>query len=166
VANALKAEKRALRPYCPVSEAFRCSADAGWEDGSPRSAKNLFAGIGTSYKYNDTPWWIETQQSQADPFLGLSEKPVAWVPDPSRFILLHEPPALPNDNAGPPATWTIWHYRRGPGSVQSPTKIKTKVVSPILFVDGHSTVHDFTKAVKSQWPAEPTANWIWYKPAK
>ena len=34
------------------------------------------------------------------------------------------------------------------------------------FNDGHAGSHDFTKALKTdpEYPYEPTANWIWYKP--
>jgi hypothetical protein len=86
-------------------------------------------------------------------------------PAPARFILLHERPALPYyDPAG--STWTAWHFSRGLSSFHSAIDVRQEVVSPILFVDGHAAKHDFTKAVKSDWPAEPTANWVWYKPAR
>jgi prepilin-type N-terminal cleavage/methylation domain-containing protein len=159
--NLLPATDRALWRYARSQELFHCPADGGYE-----TFKNLFLDVGTSYKYNDDPWWNETKLPMADPNKGISEKPMAWVPDPTHFILLHEPPALPYDEEGPPGTWTIWHLSRGPNSVHSRDAIKTKVISPILFVDGHVKVLDFTKSVKSSWPAEPTPEWIWYKPAR
>jgi prepilin-type N-terminal cleavage/methylation domain-containing protein len=152
---ALPATDRALWPYTRTLTLFHCPADQG----------GLFQLTGTSYKYNDSPWW-NTQKPQADPLKGLSEKPMQWVPEPARFILLHEPPALPlaTQYGGP--TWSIWHFFRGTSVVHSARDLQQQVVSPILFVDGHVAMHDFTAAVKSIWPAEPTANWIWYKQAR
>lgn len=167
--TALPAEGRPLWRYAPAAEVFRCAADAGLDavPDWPR-AKNLFVSVGTSYQYNVYPWSHEYRVTPSDPFKGVTEKPVAWVPDPSRYILMHEPSAMPYKQNGPsdPGTWAVWHYRRGPGSVHSPAQIKSKVVSPVLFVDGHAAAHDFTKAVKSKWSAEATADWIWYKPLR
>ena len=41
-------------------------------------------------------------------------------------------------------------------------------ISPILFVDGHTAVHNFSKAltVDPLFPYEETKDWIWYKPAE
>ncbi len=90
---------------------------------------------------------------------------MTWIPGPSRFVLLHEPPALPYDGDGPDAAgWAVWHLKRGASTMRSRNAIPGKVVSPILFVDGHAKTLDFTKSVKSDWPAEPTADCIWYKP--
>jgi alpha-beta hydrolase superfamily lysophospholipase len=43
-----------------------------------------------------------------------------------------------------------------------------KFISPILFVDGHTSIHDFSKAVKGSpdYPYEPTEKWVWYKSAE
>jgi prepilin-type N-terminal cleavage/methylation domain-containing protein/prepilin-type processing-associated H-X9-DG protein len=165
--QALPATNRPLWYYARTSAVFHCPADKIGEPtpGVPLSITELFQLIGTSYKYNDSPWW-NTLELQADPVNGLSEKSFSWVPEPARFILLHEPPALPlaAQYGGP--TWNIWHFCHGTSVVHSAREIQQKVVSPILFVDGHVAVHDFTAAVKSTWPAEPTADWIWYKPAR
>lgn len=58
-----------------------------------------------------------------------------------------------------------WHYATGKGTVlQSELpRDPQKFISPVLFVDGHAASHDFTKAIKSQYPLEPTASWVWYK---
>ena len=165
--QALPATNRTLWPYIRASAAFHCPADriGTSEPDVPLYIKELFQLTGTSYKYNDSPWW-NTREPQADPVKGLSEKRLDWVPEPARFILLHEPPALPlaAQYGGP--TWSIWHLCRGTSVVHSAREVQQKVVSPILFVDGHVAVHDFTADVKSTWPAEPTAEWIWYKPAR
>jgi hypothetical protein len=34
----------------------------------------------------------------------------------------------------------------------------------VVFVDGHVKIHDFTASLKSSFPVDPTADWIWYKP--
>src|SRR5207247_1780757 len=119
---------------------------------------SIFHVIGTSYRYNTISWW-KTKETVADPDKGLTEKPTSWVPDPSLYILLSEPPATPmprNSTFYPGSTdlYFLWHFNRGPGTVHSTNDIHQKVVSPILFVDGHVFVHDFTKSVKSAWPAE------------
>ena len=97
---------------------------------------------------------------------GLTEKPLSWVPNPARFIPLNEFPPLPWAVTGPPYTWAIWQFCRGPSTVHSAADIHQKVFSAILFVDGHAKLHDFTQTVKSNWPAEETAEWIWYKPKR
>ncbi len=37
---------------------------------------------------------------------------------------------------------------------------------PVLFVDGHTKMHDFTRSLTEnpRYPYEPTKDWIWYKP--
>jgi prepilin-type processing-associated H-X9-DG protein len=41
-------------------------------------------------------------------------------------------------------------------------------VSPILFVDGHTAIHNFSRALKTDpyHPYEPTKDWIWYEPLR
>ncbi len=166
VSQALAATNRALWPYAPNPQSFHCPADRNGDppDFVPARDQQLFQLTGTSYKYNDLPWW-DTRLPQADAEKGISEKAIAWVPSPTRFILLHEWPALPlaEQYGGP--TWTIWHFCRGPSAADSAAEVTQKVISPVAFVDGHVAVHDFTAAVKSAAPAEETPNWIWYKPA-
>jgi prepilin-type processing-associated H-X9-DG protein len=157
---ALAATNRPLWAYARAPELFHCAADHGADLPQFMTFADTFRVTGTSYKYNDGPW-CDTAQPQADPAEGLAEKPAEWVPDPARFILLHEWPALPYNGT----TWTIWHFSRGLSTMHSANDVGQKVVSPILFVDGHVAKHDFTKAVKSPWPAEATADWVWYKPA-
>ena len=43
-----------------------------------------------------------------------------------------------------------------------------KFISPILFVDSHVAVHDFTRVIKSdpEYIYEETKDWIWYKPLR
>jgi prepilin-type N-terminal cleavage/methylation domain-containing protein/prepilin-type processing-associated H-X9-DG protein len=161
------ATNRPLWIYIRTPEVFHCPADRG-EDVRPLYPVpfvNLFGTIGTSYVYNYTPLRSRTKEPLADPENGLAGKLYSWVPEPARHILLFEPAALPDDTEGPQALYVLWHYNSGNSTVHSPSEIRQKVVSPVLFVDGHAAVYDFSATVKSQWPAEPTANWVWYKPA-
>jgi hypothetical protein len=160
----LPATNRPLWLYVKGPEVFHCAADSGWDETYEAGFRwqDLYLAVGTSYKYNDQPWW-PPQHAQADPNKGISEKPVNWVADPSHFVLVHEPPALPYALSGQ-ATWSIWHFRRGRAIVFSPDAIKGKVVAPVLFMDGRSAAFDFAKSVKSVRPAEPTQDWTWYKP--
>jgi prepilin-type N-terminal cleavage/methylation domain-containing protein len=166
VSQAAPAAMRPLWPYARTFEMFHCPADTGgganWF--APDDVKSLFQLTGTSYKYNNIPWWVPLER-QADPVQGLAEKPSHWVDEPSRFILLNEWPALPlaPQYGGP--LWTVWHFRRGPSAVNSAAEIRQKVISPVMMIDGHAAACDFTAAVKSAGPAEPAPAWIWYKPA-
>jgi len=50
----------------------------------------------------------------------------------------------------------------------SPFVVETnqRFISPILFTDGPAASRDFTRALKTdpEYPYEPTASWMWYKP--
>ena len=87
------------------------------------------------------------------------------MPDPARFILLNEWPALPyGGDGGLAKTWTVWHFRRGSRVVTSVRQLRGKLICPTLFVDGHGAAHDFFSTATAAWPAEPAAEWIWCKP--
>jgi hypothetical protein len=128
--------------------------------------------VGCSYRYNivhrrraGTPQ--VTLVPQEDPFLGITGKTSAWVPNPALYILVHEPPAKRYE-CGDGGRFFFWHYRRGKDYVDYPD-VRTpprRFISPVLFVDGHSAVHDFTKTITTDpdHPYEPTKDWIWYKP--
>ncbi len=162
------ATNRPLNAYISAVQTFHCAADGGADarPDDPVPFKNTFLHVGTSYRYNHYPWW-STKVPQADPYQGIAGKPTSWVTSsqsPVRFVLLAEWPALPYQ--GGSSVWTVWHFRRGPSSFQLATKVPQKVVSPILFVDGHVAALNFSDAVKSNWPAEPTKDCIWYQPAR
>ena len=93
---------------------------------------------------------------------NLSGKKESWVPDPARFIAMYEAPAFWYEN------YYHWHYAHGRATI-TPEQLEEdgqRFISPILFVDGHSASHDFTKALKDDpnYPMEPTKDWMWYKP--
>ena len=162
LSDALPATNRPLWPYIQSTEVFHCSADRGAEVPQFMTFSDTFRVTGTSYRYNWTPWW-DPKEPQADPNNGLAEKRLAWVPEPSRFVLISEWPALPYEGEGE-RTWTVWHFCRGLVSFHSGNDIRQKVVAPTLFVDDHVATHDYTRSVKSPWPAEPTPDCVWYKP--
>jgi|SRR5437870_9833866 len=91
---------------------------------------------------------------------GVGDRLTGWVPEPSRYILIYEPPAQKHK--------VHWHYARGRSDVlqaelQSDPQ---RFISPILFTDGHTASHDSTNALKTdpEYPYEPTPGWMWYKP--
>ncbi len=64
--------------------------------------------------------------------------------------------------------WSQWHGAIGRTEFADPRLAQGRFLSPILFVDGHSAVHNFTQALSKDpcYPYEPTKDWIWYKPAE
>jgi prepilin-type N-terminal cleavage/methylation domain-containing protein len=168
---------RPLYPYMKPSEVYRCPKDQGlaemllcWADCPIPLKPSNWATIGCSYHYNaGSLCWPNgggTRLAQADAESGLALKPESWVPNPSLHLLVHEPPArpycCPND-----IRWYQWHQAKSRTEFPDPRLAQSKFISPILFVDGHSAVHDFTQALCKDpyYPFEPTKDWIWYKPA-
>ena len=168
-----RATNRPLHQYLGRSAVCRCPADKGqeegpldwWNDNGSWKPSN-FEALGCSYRFNAALWGNWTLQAPDDPDANLAMKKESWVPEPSRFIMMHEPPAFWYGN------YYHWHFAKGPTTVV-PSVLDAdgqKFISPILFVDGHSGCFDFTQALKhnpsSNFPMEPTKDWIWYKPAK
>jgi prepilin-type processing-associated H-X9-DG protein len=62
--------------------------------------------------------------------------------------------------------WTQWHYSLGASDIEDPFYARERFVSPILFVDGHVSIHNFTKALTEDvyFPYERTKDWVWYQP--
>ena len=164
----LSAKKRPLFRYVPPSKVYACPADkgsrAGGIAGTPeniRAMPTAFGAVGNSYQYNGG------RRQRIVPGGGLRKeqagllqnKSESWVPDPSRFILLFEPPAVLHGG------WTQWHYNRGKTHFTDPNFAPRKFISPIAFVDGHVAVHNFTKSLTEDplYPYEPTKDWVWYK---
>jgi prepilin-type N-terminal cleavage/methylation domain-containing protein len=147
------AKARPLYDYMKPSEVYRCPADKGQRIllcETPQKLKpSNWETIGCSYQYNAGGLVVLAgggfKQTPADPAEGVANKPEDWAPSPERYILLHEPPA------------------RLYGCINTPQQF----ISPILFVDGHSAMHNFSKFLSTDplYPYEPTRDWIWYKPA-
>jgi hypothetical protein len=136
-----------------------------WMDPFPSTYEEL----GCSYKYNGNLWVNDpgcTAVPLKDPKQQAAGKPENWVSRPSRYILVHEPPATPNwDGAW---SYYFWHYARGPSTVFNLSQVRDRFISPALFADGHATQLDFTRAITAQpyHPFEPTPDWYIYEPAQ
>jgi len=168
---------RPLWPYTHSRELYRCPADRG-SDMSPWMPpfNSTYEAVGTSYKYNETPWCPMLVPDKDHQSGGLAGKREDWIRYPARFVLVHEGPATPY----PPGVasswrwvWSFWHYARGPGTVTSYSpynylQLRDHSISPVLFADGHASSYDFTHAIRSSpsYPAEPQPDWYWYEPAK
>ncbi|MBI4327604.1 MAG: type II secretion system protein [Chloroflexi bacterium] len=163
-----KATNRILWPYTHSRELYRCPSDKGMNIMPGMQPFNSnYETIGSSYKYNERPWpWFsDTLVPEKDPYYGIAGKKENWISQPSRYILLHEPPATPYWDGG--WHYFFWHDARGKSTVFSLTQVTDRFISPVLFADGHAAKHDFTKPIKSRpnYPFEPTPEWYFYEPA-
>jgi prepilin-type N-terminal cleavage/methylation domain-containing protein/prepilin-type processing-associated H-X9-DG protein len=184
VADAVPAASyRALYPYTKASEAFHCPDDHGVAivadpvDGilAKPSSWEIF---GCSYVYN-SPWVMHQTRHKPDGILAGNKS--GWVPNPAAFILMHEPPARSfvigtNSPTFNTHAFHHWHYCPATGlpHVLPPVDIiqhelpqdGRKFISPVLFVDGHVAVHDFSATIHAdpEYPFEATKDWTWYKP--
>jgi prepilin-type N-terminal cleavage/methylation domain-containing protein/prepilin-type processing-associated H-X9-DG protein len=161
------ATNRVLWQYTTSRDLYRCPADRGMNVlPFMQPFDNLYAKIGTSYKYNDGPLCPtrEVDNLGSDGIAGNLE---TCIREPSRRILVHEPPASPW-NWGEGWYYTFWHYARGPNTVFSLSQAKDRFISPVLFADGHAAAHDFTANIRANpwYPCEPTADWYWYEAAR
>ncbi len=169
------ATNRSLYPYLKLSEVWRCPEDKGRKDCPPLGcpselSPSCWEKRGFSYEFNDgTPPPLDCDKGTKNPIRGnVFGKTESWFPDPSRFIVLHEPPARPQIccDLVPHYTprWYQWHRRRGIHEFEDPRMAPPLFFSPILFVDGHSGIYNFTKALTEDpyFPYEPTKDWMWY----
>lgn len=169
------ARSRPLWHYLKPSRVFSCPDDRGQEAlpcDCPKSfIGNNFRAVGTSYQYNtgnltllsggrfkllDSITLPETIGGQHE----------GWVPEPSKFILMHEPPARLYGCITTGPRWYQWHTSAGgPSEFIDPQRAPARFKSPVLFVDGHVREHNFSRALMQDplHPYEPTADWIWYK---
>lgn len=159
------ATNRPLWSYTKSRELYHCPADLGFNNGDPVWS-SFYNALGSSYRYNPYPWVAQTKVPQMDPVLGCAEKRESWITQPSRHVLMHDPPALPDTGEGQPLIF-FSHYAHGVPAVTSFSAVHQRCVAPLLFVDGHVICRDFTRLIQANpdYPAEPTPDWIWYKPA-
>jgi hypothetical protein len=162
----------------PYSEVWHCPEDTGldFRRGGPFFGPTHHYAFGCSYKFNSSPWIYTIYAPKGN----LPGKTMQWVENPSAYIAVYEPPARPlikltlapdvchlkSPGLDPPYYYFHWHFKTGASSVFDITKDGQKAISPILFVDGHSAQHDFTKALHKdpKHPTENTKDWIWYQP--
>lgn len=173
---------RPLFAYLKPSEVFRCPDDHG-----AQILIDLPKGVllkptsweiaGCSYMYNV----FEPYHKTLHPLDGtLAGNKVGWVPNPSLFILMHEPPARSfpiKVNNVVMHVFQHWHYapitdwHHLPNTDDWPQRDLPadglKFISPVLFVDGHVITRDFSAGIRSNpdYVFEATRDWIWYKPA-
>jgi prepilin-type N-terminal cleavage/methylation domain-containing protein/prepilin-type processing-associated H-X9-DG protein len=169
---------RELYPYLGLSEVWRCPRDKGKisvdcnEHPDSTLLPSCWATRGYSYEFNDGLQIGLKIPSTRKPIAGLIVgRPESWVPDPARFILMYEPPAVPQvchhvtEHFRP--RWYQWHRNRGKTDFLDPRLAPALFYSPILFMDGHVAMMNFTRSltVDPYYPFEETPDWIWYIPA-
>jgi prepilin-type processing-associated H-X9-DG protein len=109
-----------------------------------------------------------------DPIYNLGLKKDSWVPEPSRFIMMHDPAPYPwaaGEESGAKVLVAQWHEASNPGKMFEPAALKSdrdRLIGPVLFVDGHAKRCDFTAVMKSNplRGLDPTKDWMWYKPLR
>lgn len=156
------ATNRRLNSYVSAREAWHCPADRGLFGISP----TFFSAIGDDYRFNCALQGDYPDSAVADdPNYNLGLKKESYPPNPSRFILMHEFAAYPwqGDNI------TSWHGAANPGKMYTAATVKAdpdRLLSPILFVDGHGQQCDFTSTMRPNLMhgLEPGRDWMWYKP--
>ncbi|HVK59051.1 MAG TPA: type II secretion system protein [Candidatus Kapabacteria bacterium] len=170
--------ERPLYKYLGRSESFRCPEDRGKisEDCTEHPATTLLPSCwstrGFSYEMNPGIHpGIRTPTTKRPVAGTISGKDEGWIPDPSKFILMHEPPALPQvcvHSPGQhfPPTWYQWHRRRAKTTFEDPRVAPALFYSPILFMDGNVAIHNFSKSLMTDpyFFQEETKDWMWYKP--
>jgi prepilin-type processing-associated H-X9-DG protein len=126
---------------------------------------------GYSYEMNHgTPNGLPIPSTRLVPDGGLIGKPENWARDPTRFILFYEPPAVPQVCHASPMLfqprWYQWHRNRGHTEFLDPRLAPPLFYSPVLFVDGHAAVFNFSRVLQTDpyYPFEETRNWMWYQP--
>jgi prepilin-type N-terminal cleavage/methylation domain-containing protein len=173
---------RPLFPYLRPSELFRCPDDHGayFSLGEIPWYKPTFWELtGCSYMYNvRAP--LSYDLTRYGPDGDLAGNLAGWVREPSKFVLMYEPPARSFGilyNGKKTHIFQHWHYAPkvdwrilpNPNDVPQPCLPgdRYKFISPLLFVDGHVASFDFSKVIRADpdFVFEETKDWIWYKRA-
>lgn len=170
------AKQRNLYSYLGSSEVFRCFMDRGMISADcpdhPQTdlLPSAYGARGFSYEQNlgapvglTSPY---TLQPSAGSIIGKSE---AWIPQPTKFIMLYEPPAAPQvchheaEHLRP--RWYQWHRGRG-RDFRDPRLAPALFYSPVAFMDLHVSMLNFSKSLRTDpyHPFEETKDWMWYKP--
>jgi prepilin-type N-terminal cleavage/methylation domain-containing protein len=171
------ARQRNLWPYLGISEVFKCGMDRGMINADcpdhPETTllPTVFGARGFSYEQNlGEPVGLRkpyTVRPTAGSIVGKIE---SWIPEPTRFIMWYEPPAVPQvchhstEHFRP--RWYQWHRGRGRDFLD-PRIAPALFYSPVVFMDGHVKLHNFSRSLRDD-PyhfAEETKDWMWYKPA-
>jgi prepilin-type N-terminal cleavage/methylation domain-containing protein len=165
------AGKRPLYPYLGLSEVFHCPRDLGQRilpcELSAKQKPSDWSTIGSSYHFNSGDLTLLGGGGFRRGRDGiLADQPESWVSDPSKYILMHEPPARIYGCASP--EWYIWHYAQHSSDVSDIKSAPASFFSPTLYIDGHSQVNNFSKSLQTDplYPYEETKQWTWYKPIR
>jgi prepilin-type N-terminal cleavage/methylation domain-containing protein len=171
------AKSRNLWPYLGVSQVFKCMSDRGMDSADcpdhPETTllPTAFGTRGFSYEQNlGNPIGLASPYTLKPTAGSIVNKPESWIPEPTRFIMWYEPPAVPQvchhsaEHLRP--TWYQWHRGRG-RSFADPRLAPSLFYSPVAYMDGHVAMQNFSRSLQND-PyhfAEETRDWIWYKPA-
>lgn len=186
-----QASNRPLFPYqgnanlfhCPMDRGHRADLDYPYTNSQYFVKPSAWDKAGCSYQYNGGVG-APRDPSRSPPMPAvfkqrpqgfLPRKTEDWVRDPARYILSCEPPAMTLGKVitppiiNPPIVipyWTQWHRNRGRIDFRDPTIAPALFVSPVLFVDGHAALHDFSASLQTDlyYPYEETKDWMWYQP--
>jgi len=159
-----RASERPLFQYVKATGTFRCPFDGGW-DCRPEGElvmPTAFRAHGCSYQYNT----IKTRRDETLGLEGLAGKPENWVPNPSLYILEYEPAAHELESGNGAAFLVFWHRIAKPKTLRRENGTlallgNNRLISPILFVDGHTDILDFSQ---NQGVTMNTPEWFWFKP--
>jgi prepilin-type N-terminal cleavage/methylation domain-containing protein len=172
------ASKRFMYPYLKAPELFHCPADRGAmaiikDQPFIVEKPTAWEVTGCSYYYNCQLNKVRFPPAHETGCLSLNK--TSWVPNPSLYIEMYEPPACclgAKVNEVKMNLFQHWHYCSAPIDWTDTPQVRLpsdpyKFISPIGFVDGHVAVHDFTQNIRANptWPMEATKDWMWYKPA-
>jgi prepilin-type N-terminal cleavage/methylation domain-containing protein len=168
--------ERNLYQYIRSTEVFRCPTDKGKISehchDHPRTTllPSCWETRGFSYEMNlGSPNGLPLPSTKKKSAGSISGHPESWLPNPSKFILYHEPAAIPQVcHADPPLfdpRWYQWHRNRVKTIFEDPRLAPNLFWSPVLFVDGHAKVYNFSRALQTDpyYPFEETSEWMWYK---
>ena len=165
---------RPLNRYVTSPYAFRCTRDKGVPSqvcaDCPQMQDTKWAELGCSYNYNTGSFTRlareTTKVRDADPQEGIAGKTEGWEQDPSRHLLVFEPPARPWGCVGSTAVWVQWHRARGKHWFTDPVAAPPQFFSPALFPDGHAAFLNFSPSLQREpeYPYEPAREWVWYRP--
>lgn len=171
-------EQRSLYPYLKKSEVWRCPKDKGkyrihcYDHPELTLLPTCWTTRGFSYEFNaGVPSGLKAPYTKVPVLAPIEGKPESFVPNPSSFILMHEPPAslqvchCPGREHFRPR-WHQWHRNRGRTIFLDPRLAPPLFYSPILFVDGHCALYNFSGSLCADpyHPFEPTKDWTWYVP--
>lgn len=153
------AKARPLSRYVADPRAFRCPVDGGldYRAGGGPHWKSLWDSFGCSYRYNGPGGAGDGVYRTR-----IGGKDDSWLAEASRFIVFYEPPAKRQSWRGQ-GFFVYWHRSHPPKTVHG-TGVRVadgRLVSPILFADGHAEIVDFTDDGAL---GLNSSRWLWYQP--